>query len=174
MIRKTGAHELGKPGLPIPFERLRGLIESIGIPTRMLGREAERRLRPIGDELVRWTLTHIAVITRSHGATPVFIALNNVKDASSKEFQALQDAKSAGFLVFNLIDLWQKQNKAALRVASWDEHANATGNRLIADRIFELIQQHRSALRLPSPVPQVHTHVSAPGKNVPFRRGQKT
>ena len=75
----------------------------------------------------------MAAVTREHGAVPVFVALNNVMDPSASEARALQDADAAGFLVFNLLDLWQNRDKSALRVAEWDEHPNAAGHRLIAD-----------------------------------------
>ena len=65
------------------------------------------------------------------------------------------DADAAGFLVFNLLDLWQNRDKPALRIAEWDEHPNAAGHRLIADRLFELMRQHRSELRLGTAAPQL-------------------
>ena len=73
----------------------------------------------------------------------------------AEELRALQDADAAGFLVFNLFDLWQNRDKSALRIAEWDDHPNAAGNRLIADRLFELMQQHRSELRLGTAAPQL-------------------
>jgi hypothetical protein len=84
------------------------------------------------------------------------LALNNVRDPSPGEFRALQDAAAAGFLVFNLLDLWQNRDKSALRIAEWDEHANAAGNRVIADRLFELMRQHRSELRLNTAATQLN------------------
>ena len=155
LIRRTGVTALANPGFPVPFENVRALLGTVGIKTRMPGREAERRLRPAADSLVRWTLGRMAAVTRKHGAVPVFVALNVVADPSDGELRALQDADAAGFLVFNLLDLWQNRDKSALRIAEWDEHPNAAGNRVIADRLFELMQQHRSELRLGTAAPQL-------------------
>jgi hypothetical protein len=111
-------------------------------------REAEHRLRLIDDDVVRWTLGHMAAMIRKNGATPVFVALENVVDPPSEKIRALPEATAAGFLVFNLFDLWQNRDKSVLRIAASDNHPNAAANRLIADRLFELIQQHRPELRL--------------------------
>ena len=114
----------------------------------MLGREADRRLWPLADNIIGWTLRHIATVTREHDATPVFVALNNVSDPYGNDIPALKDAKPAGFVVFNLLDIWRNRDQSALRIADWDEHPNAAGNRLIADRLFQLMNEHRSELHL--------------------------
>ena len=126
-----------------------------GINTRMPWREAERRLRHSADILVQWTLVQIAVLTREHGAVPVFVALDNVVDPPADDLRALHDAAAAGFLVFNLFDLWKGRDQHALGIAAWDKHPNAAANRLIAERVFELIQHHRVELQMGAIVPDV-------------------
>jgi lysophospholipase L1-like esterase len=148
LVRGTGIYALANDGIPVPFEGPRALLGSMGIETRMPWREAERRLGRAGDGLVRWTLDRIAKVTRDGGAVPVFVALNVVGDPPATEPRALKDAAAAGFLVFDLFDLWQGRDKPSLWVADWDRHPNAAGNRLIAERLFELMERHRSELRL--------------------------
>jgi hypothetical protein len=153
LASRLGVNAVNDSGLPVPFESVRALLGAVGIKTRMLGREATSRLRPGGDSLVRWTLERMAAVIRGHGAVPVFVALNNVMDPS--DVRARPDADAAGFLVFNLLDLWQNRDKSALRAAEWDNHPNAAGHRLIANQLFELMEQHRSELRLDTTAPQV-------------------
>jgi hypothetical protein len=148
LVSRTGVITSAGHGVPIPFASLRTLVTSLGLPARMPWREAEHRLRLIDDDVVRWTLGHMAAMIRKNGATPVFVALENVVDPPSEKIRALPEATAAGFLVFNLFDLWQNRDKSVLRIAASDNHPNAAANRLIADRLFELIQQHRPELRL--------------------------
>jgi hypothetical protein len=115
----------------------------------MPGREADRLLTPATDKIIRWTLERIATLARENGSVPVFVALNVVTDPEPTETQALKDASSAGLLVFNLLELWTNRDQTALRIADWDEHPNAAGNRLIADHLVELMAQHAAQLRLP-------------------------
>jgi hypothetical protein len=147
LVRSQGVGSVANAGIPVPFESVRNLLGYFGIETRMLGREAAGRLRPAADLIVRWTLRQIGAVAREHEAVPVFVALNNVREPNN-EVRALKEARTAGFLVFDLLNLWTHQDKPALRVAEWDEHPNPMGNRLIADRIFQLMQEQRSVLKL--------------------------
>jgi hypothetical protein len=114
--------------------------------------EADRRLRLRVDTIVGWTLQEIARVADGNGASAVVLALDVVVDSPSRDAHSMSAAKSAGFVVFDLLDIWQGRNKASLRIAPWDEHPNRAGNQLIADRVFELLWQHRAALRLPASV----------------------
>jgi D-alanyl-lipoteichoic acid acyltransferase DltB (MBOAT superfamily) len=152
-IRQADVSSLANDGVTVPFASVRSLLDMAGFETRMPGREAIRRLRPYADEIVAWTLSQIAATSRAHGAVPVFVALDNVNDPPLTELRAAKDARAAGFVVFDLLDIWKGRDKARLSVAGWDTHPNAAGNRLIADRLFDYIQQHRSELRLTAPLP---------------------
>jgi len=161
IVREAGIESLGNSGYPVPFESARAFLSAVGIETRMPGREAHRRLSPFRDDLVRWALSRIAAVTREHGATPVFVALNVVSDGGDVKpngLAAIADAQEAGFLVFNLLDVWQNRDKSALRIAEWDEHPNAAGNQLVADRLMELMSKHRSELHLGADYQRVLFH----------------
>jgi hypothetical protein len=148
LIRETGVHALANDGVAVPFDGPRALLDGVGIKTRMPWLEAERRLNLAGDGPVRWTLEHIAKVSRDRGAVPVFVALDNVVDPPSGGVAAVADARAVGFLVFDLLGLWQGHDKPSLHLGEWDRHPNAAGNRLIAERLFELVQEHRSELRI--------------------------
>ncbi|MFN2399922.1 MAG: hypothetical protein ABR543_14985 [Gemmatimonadaceae bacterium] len=148
LVRRTGVTALADSGIPIPFQSPRALFRRLGLGTRMPWDEARRRLRPEVDDIIRLTLGQIARVAREHGAVPVFVALDNVVDRPQREVVALREAATAGFLVFDLLGLWEGRDKPSLRIAPWDNHPNAAGNRIIADRLFTLIQQHRTALKL--------------------------
>ena len=82
-----------------------------------------------------WGVDGIAIIVGS-----ALLVVHHVREGN--------DQLAAGFLVFDLFDLWEGRDKASLRIATWDDHPNAAGNRLIAERLFALIQRHRAELKL--------------------------
>jgi len=97
---------------------------------------------------VRWTLARVAQIAQEHGAVGAFLLLDNVGDPPATPVAALDDARAAGLVTFDLLDIWQGRDQAALRIAPWDNHPNPQGTRIIAQRLEELMQQNRSELRL--------------------------
>jgi len=148
LMQETGVAALGRDGVPVLFDSGRAALESLGVKTRMPWCEADQRLRRSADRVIRVTLEEMSEVARKHGAVPVFVALDNVEDLPRLPVPALHDAAAAGMLVFNLFDLWQGRDANALRIAVWNNHPNAAGNRLIAERLYDLIQKHSAELRL--------------------------
>jgi hypothetical protein len=89
--------------------------------------------------------------TRDHGAVPVFLALDIVLPRPEHDPPSLRAASDSGMLVFDLLDVWRDRDVESLRVAPWDNHPNAAGNRLIAERLRELIQQHQRDIGIEPP-----------------------
>jgi lysophospholipase L1-like esterase len=118
------------------------------VSTRMPGPEAARLLRLAADDIARWTLRSIADVARASGAVPVFVYHGTVGDREPGDEPILRDAADAGFVVFDILDLWRHRDHSALRIAAADNHPNAAGTRLMAARLAELIQQHRGPLGL--------------------------
>jgi hypothetical protein len=148
-IHRSGVQRLGDTGTAVPFDWLRAVAATAGIATRMPWAEADQRLRRSTDEVIRATLVEAAARTRQHGAVPVFLALDNVVAAPPSKPRALDDASAAGMVVFDLLDLWEGRGAIdALRIATWDNHPNHDGNRLIADQLSRLLQQHAHRLQV--------------------------
>jgi hypothetical protein len=145
---ELGVAAVARDGIPVPFDAGRRLLESAGIATRMPWVEAERRLRRNADEMVRLSLQELARDVKASGAVPVFVSLDNVIPAPEVSPRVLKDASEAGFVVFDLLNLWDGREVNALRIAPWDNHPNAAGNRLIADRLYELMLMQESQLKL--------------------------
>jgi hypothetical protein len=150
VLHDTGATALGYDGVPVPFDFGRALADLVGVKTRMPWPEAEQRLRRSADLLVRATLEQMAQSVRGQGAVPVFLALDVVGPPPEYDVPALRDAAKAGMLVFDLLELWRGRDVDSLRIAAWDDHPNAAGNRLIAEQLAALVLQHAQELGLNS------------------------
>jgi hypothetical protein len=148
LMQETGVTALGNEGISMLFDAGRATLENLGIKTRMPWAEADQRLRRSADRAIRLTLEQMCDVVREHGAVPVFVALDNVTEPPQLPVRVLDDAAAVGMLVFNLLDLWQGHDASALRIASWDNHPNAAGNRLVAERLHDLIGRHAAELRL--------------------------
>jgi hypothetical protein len=59
---------------------------------------------------------------------------------------AVESATKAGFLVFDLLHIWEGKDKSSLRIAEWDDHPNVAGNEVIAAHLYQLIQKHDCSL----------------------------
>jgi hypothetical protein len=152
VTRRSGVHLLGDSGPALPFDWLRRAMAKAGLAARMPWAEADQRLRRSTDEVIRATLLEAAALTRRHGAVPVFLALDNVIAAPEAKPRALDDARAAGMVVFDLLDLWEARRALeTLRIAQWDNHPNALGNRIIADQLHLLLQQSRERLQMLQP-----------------------
>jgi hypothetical protein len=148
LLRRTGVFALADDGVPVPFRSVRAAFGAFGVRTRMPWAEAERRMRLAADEVVRWTLRFVAGEARAHGVVPVFVLLDNVGDPGKETVPVLREAADRGLITFDLTDVWQNHDQAALRIAPWDNHPNEAGNRLMAARLAELMHQQSGALHL--------------------------
>lgn len=148
MLDDVGMDEVDMSGTPIPFDFLRRLAARAGIDTAMPWNEAKARLQGIGDPVVAWTLGRIARTSREAKAIPLMVVLNAVRDPAQGEPIYLSAAADHGVELFDLRDVFEGQDYASLTVEPWDNHPNAAGHRLIADRLYEEFQRHRQALGL--------------------------
>jgi hypothetical protein len=147
IIAEAGVDE-GWRGIPIPFESFRSALGNLGVETRLPWREAERRLHSKEPEILRWALARLVADARANNSVPVFLALNVVNDARESNPILLEAAEEAGFVVLDLIDVYDKHDVSSLRVADWDRHPNARGTQLIADRLYEELERRESIFNL--------------------------
>jgi D-alanyl-lipoteichoic acid acyltransferase DltB (MBOAT superfamily) len=148
IVRAAGIRDFPGEGMPVPTHPLRAMARAVGLPMRMPWREANLRLYAVADEIMAWSLAHMAHAAREHGAVPVFLALGQVSDTAVADSPIMANARAAGFVVLNLFDLYDGQDRDALRVAPWDDHPNAHATPMIADRLYRELQNHEAELRL--------------------------
>lgn len=135
-------------GFPVPFSMLRRLARESNVAVRMPWWEANVRLQKRMSDIITWALQHIAETSRRAGATPAYVALDVVRELPRDPAPVLKRAKQTGFVVLDLLDVYDGLDPAALRVAEWDNHPNASGHQLIADRLYTEITRRATELGL--------------------------
>ncbi len=136
---------------PMPFDYLKDLLQrasvSLGIPEVV----AIRRLMPFRNQLLTWTYQTIVNQSRQHNMVPVLIFLPQVTDGVWREEtpEILRIAREAGFQVLDLSDVYSKYDASAVRVAEWDDHPNQKGHKIVAARLYELLNEDWSKIFVP-------------------------
>jgi D-alanyl-lipoteichoic acid acyltransferase DltB (MBOAT superfamily) len=139
-----------REGIGLPYPRLVEAIERAGVGRGTAQSVAERRLAPLGPELVEWIYGRIVQEARARGIPAVWIYLPRISERVREEDEArLFDlAKRAGFEVIDLRDLYAGRDIDSLRLAEWDYHPNAEGHALIAERIHRELLERRAEIPL--------------------------
>jgi hypothetical protein len=123
---------------------LQELEDRTGIVSGTGPNEARRRMKPYTLDLTRWVYRRIVEDCRRHGTEPVFVYLETVTDPmepwrAEQRTAVLRLAREAGFRIVDLTGVWNGYQPSELWIRQNDGHANVLGNRLIADRLYQLL-----------------------------------
>ncbi len=135
--------------LEIPYPQLRKFVQAAGIHADMDEASAVKALMPHGPQILATVYGYIADKARMHDAVPVWIFLPQVRSGAWEEETAetVRIAETAGFVVIDMEDIYRPHDYTKLRVAEWDDHPNAAGHQLIAERLHaELIARRPQIL----------------------------
>jgi D-alanyl-lipoteichoic acid acyltransferase DltB (MBOAT superfamily) len=137
-------------GNDLPYDYLNDLTERAEIEVGMSQSEAERRLKPFGPELVGWTYSRVVTLARERGIVPIWIFLPALETPVLPEERAklFNLAEDAGFVIVDLSDVYQNQDISSIIVAEWDKHPNAKGHALIAEHLYQALQQKKDEIPL--------------------------
>jgi hypothetical protein len=140
--------EVASKSIPVPYESLRAVLKKANVEPGLSEAIASRRLFPFRNEILEWTYQRIVALCREREVLPVLIFLPQVEDGAWREEtpDILRIAKEAGFIVFDLSNVFHGQDITTLRLAESDNHPNAKGHQLVASLIYSLIQQQQDQL----------------------------
>jgi hypothetical protein len=136
--------EASSHGIPLPDDYLKNLVMRAGVPAKTSQTVAAQRLIPYRTELLSWT--YRTIVRRSHelGILPVLIFLPQLERGTweGETPEILVSAREAGFMVWDLTDVFNGNDIESIRLAEWDFHPNARGHALIASRLYALLNQN--------------------------------
>ncbi|QXD16171.1 hypothetical protein GQ464_004250 [Rhodocaloribacter litoris] len=147
----TKLNSIIRHNFPIPYPGLRQIIEQAGVHGEMTEVEIQRRLRPYGEEVIRWGYGQLATAARAYGARPVWILLPmpEAMPGEAEEAAYLEKlAHEAGFVTIKLEGVYKGEEVSSIIVAPWDWHPNAKGHALVADRLYQELLKQNIALEL--------------------------
>lgn len=140
--------EVVRKGIEIPYAPLRAIVERAGLRADMDETAALKRLDAYRSEILAFVYKYIAGEAQVRGMRAVWVFLPQVREGPWEEEtpETIRIAREAGFVIINLADLYKGRDVAAIRLAEWDDHPNALGHQLIADRLLEGLHAHRDAI----------------------------
>jgi hypothetical protein len=124
--------------MPASYDFLRDLAWGAGVRAGTPVPRGERMLKPLQNEIVKWTFERAVVLCRAAGVRPVWVLLSTPGYPAMKADNEtlLRLAREAGFDVVDLSRLYDGFDVRTLQRSKWDFHPNARGHQLIADTLF--------------------------------------
>jgi D-alanyl-lipoteichoic acid acyltransferase DltB (MBOAT superfamily) len=137
-------------GVDIPYPALIDVGRRAELGQATGQSDAVRRLRPFSAEVLEWLYRELATTALQHGAQPILVFLPQLDRGPWEEEtpETLRLARDAGFHVFDLTGIYDDY-EGNLAIAEWDNHPNAIGHRMIAERLFHILQTNWQDLRTP-------------------------
>lgn len=139
-----------RAGTPIEQPYLRGKLQEAGVNGRMEEPEMLRRLSGVADDIVKLSYAHIARLCQEKGIPIVGIAFPLPRYAPEKHLSNVsQWASEAGIRVVSLVGVYDGLSLDSLWLSPRDDHLNALGHQVIAERLYELLRSNDArALKL--------------------------
>jgi hypothetical protein len=136
--------------IELPYDYLKDVVRRAGAEHETNANTAWKLLTPYCQEIISWVYHRIVEGCRQRSILPVWICLPAEvgERPSDPAAESIRLAEEAGFVVLNLCDVYANQNVESVRVAPWDLHPNAKGHQLIADRLYEALQEVRKTIPL--------------------------
>jgi D-alanyl-lipoteichoic acid acyltransferase DltB (MBOAT superfamily) len=128
--------------IAIPYPALQAIVDKSGVRPEMDETTALRQLQPYRADILRAVYGYIIQRSRERGVRPVWLFMPHVRERAGVQEETaavLEIARDAGFVTIDLDDVYKGREVAAIRLAEWDDHPNALGHQLVADRLYAIL-----------------------------------
>jgi hypothetical protein len=140
--------EVVRKRLPIPYPTLQAIVDKSAVRADMDETTSFKSLEPYQAEILRAVYGLLVEQSLKRGIRPVWVFVPQVRAGPWQEETpaAMKIAQEAGFATIDLSDVYEGRDLASIRLAEWDDHPNALGHRLIADRLYAAIAANPSVV----------------------------
>jgi hypothetical protein len=130
----------------LPYDYLQQLFQTNSIDSRLSSVAIERRLAPHVPEMYQWIFSRLRNECEKRGIEPIVIfrpaPLQTDRRDASRRSELLGAATDSGISVIDLSPAFdQVDDRKTLILAEWDDHTNVIGHRLLADQLYEQLDQ---------------------------------
>ena len=135
----TNLSRLHARGIDLEYEYLQSLVKDIPVSADTDILPVKRGLRPHMEQIMRWGYTQIKERIEAMGAVPIWVLMPVLGDdrTPAQDQKLLEMARDIGFEIIDLRGFEGDYTVVELQIAKWDNHPNALGHQLIADKFFE-------------------------------------
>jgi D-alanyl-lipoteichoic acid acyltransferase DltB (MBOAT superfamily) len=145
-VRRLGV--LVSTGVDLRYDFLRDIVARAGVSPQSGEAYLKGRLSALGPEILSGLYREIVAECRARGATPVWIHLPLVVEHSPpKGVDVAAMAREAGFTILTMAGAYDGVAPESIWLAEWDQHPNAAGHRLLADKLEHALRESPPALR---------------------------
>jgi hypothetical protein len=142
-------------GVPLP-PHLEAVRREAGVDARTPAVELTQRLRPYASRVLRESYGQIVGRAREAGVHPVWAFVprttENRRVAEQRLLRAdalMQLAREGGFHALSIGDAYDGvEDPLTIALASWDDHPNEQGHRLLAERFYAMLLANADAFGL--------------------------
>lgn len=124
-------------GVPIPYPDVQAIIARAGIDSTMKEGAARRNIWPHFEELMRWSVRHVADECRARGIPLGLMVVDALTETSERDQPLIRYADSLGIAIMDLRDAHRNHDLKTLVLADYDRHPNKLGHRLLADALYQ-------------------------------------
>jgi hypothetical protein len=137
-----------KRKIPIEDKFLNDIIKLAGIKPYMPETQIRQLLTPYIDCILQWSYMEMAAMSKKHHTKIIWVyLLTTDTDADQDEYDTIRHfAKQAGYITMDLGDVYGDVPRESIQVSDINPHPNASGQKLIADRFYEEILNHKKEI----------------------------
>ncbi|MEM1319715.1 MAG: hypothetical protein AAGG75_05625 [Bacteroidota bacterium] len=133
----------------LPFGFMEKILEKWQVDTLQDRRANFGRMEPMVKEMVRGAYEYLAEECRKRNIQPIFVYWPRTRKEATEELEfAMRTVSELGYLIIDLSGAYSDQPVASIQLAEWDQHPNALGHQLIAQKMLEILKTQEDLVQM--------------------------